>query len=159
MNSKYVFLILSIIFFVSGGAFFYLSGRNATFPKNKIIPTPTQMVVSSPTSIPIPTITIKTQSDVEQIKLALVAKHKWNPSEIIVTIRNNDGTYASGGVKEVASEVGGGYFFAAKVGEVWQIVADGNGMISCSALIPYLDYPSFLIPECYDETTGKIKQR
>jgi hypothetical protein len=117
------------------------------------------MVVSSPTSIPIPTITIKTQSDVEQIKLALVAKHKWNPSEIIVTIRNNDGTYASGGVKEVASEVGGGYFFAAKVGEVWQIVADGNGMISCSALIPYLDYPSFLIPECYDETTGKIKQR
>ncbi|NMB84101.1 hypothetical protein GYA28_02320 [Candidatus Roizmanbacteria bacterium] len=95
------------------------------------------------------------QDDTELIKNALIDKHDWNKDDIVVTVSKNDGKYASGGVREKNSEVGGGYFFAVKAEGGWKIVADGNGVIQCSSLAPYPDYPKSLISECYDETTGK----
>lgn len=97
--------------------------------------------------------------DAEKIKQALVAKHSWNADDIIVTISTNDGTYASGGVNEKDALGGGGYFFAAKKGGTWNIVADGNGTISCESLVPFPDFPSKLIPECWNESTGKVVVR
>lgn len=98
-------------------------------------------------------------NDTDAIIQALVKKHNWNSNEIEVTISKNDGTYASGGVKDKGSEVGGGYFFAVKDKGEWKIVADGNGTISCASLVPYPNYPSSMISECFDEATGKSVKR
>lgn len=108
---------------------------------------------ANPTAIP--TIAPKTVSDDELIKAALVAKNNWKSEEFEVKISKNDGKYATGGIREVGSDTGGGYFFAAKVGDEWKIVADGNGVIPCENLQEYPDYPKSLIPECFDSKTGK----
>lgn len=95
-------------------------------------------------------------NDTEEITQALIEKHPtWTADSIIVTINKNDGQYAGGGVKEKNAEVGGGYFFAVKDQGKWKIIADGNGTIDCAVLIPYPDYPTSLIPECFDMNTGK----
>ncbi len=39
------------------------------------------------------------------------------------------------------------------------IVADGNGIITCSSLAKYPDYPVSLIPECYDQQTNSTVKR
>ena len=97
------------------------------------------------------------ENDKDLLKQALFKKNNWSENDgITVTVSTNDGKYASG---MVAASGGGGYFFAAKVSNVWEIVADGNGTISCSSLTKYPDFPKNLIPECYDQTTGKPVKR
>jgi len=100
-----------------------------------------------------------TPDDLKLIEQAFVKKYNWNIDEMIITVSKNDGKYASGGVKDKNAEAGGGYFFAAKVGDHWEIVADGNGTIECSSLLPYPDFPNTLIPECYDSSTNTLRQR
>jgi len=95
----------------------------------------------------------------ELIKKALLDKHGWKTEDVVITISKNDGQYASGGVTEKNAQAGGGYFFAAKTASGWKIVADGNGTISCSSLIPYPNYPVSMIPECYDEATSQSVKR
>jgi len=92
------------------------------------------------------------------IKAALFAKNNWSKSlDVTVKVNTNDGKYASGTVN--SREGGGGLFFATKVNGEWQIVADGNGVISCSSLAGYPDYPKTLIPVCYDQKTDKLVER
>jgi len=100
-----------------------------------------------------------TENIAELIKQALIKKNNWTNADIEVTISKNEGMFVSGGVKEKSSEVGGGYFFAAKVNGEWKIVADGNGVITCESLALYPNYPVSMISECYDEKTGKTVKR
>lgn len=96
-------------------------------------------------------------NDNELIKQALFKKNNWpDDGTLTLTISTNDGKYASGGV---TAEGGGGYFYAAKVNDKWKIVADGNGVIMCTNLTAYPDYPKTLIPECFDEANGKSIKR
>ncbi len=95
-------------------------------------------------------------SDKELITQALYERNGWQTDQVTVKVKTNDGTYASG---SVTAQDGGGYFFAAKVSGIWQIVADGNGVITCASLISFPDYPKALIPECYDETSGQTVDR
>lgn len=117
-------------------------------------PTPTTEFAPLPTTDTSGTApTIATQSDADLIKAALAKKNNWPAdNDITVTVSTNDGTYASG---TAGGQGGGGFFFAKKVNGEWVIVADGNGVILCSSLTNYPDYPSSLIPECYDEVTQK----
>ena len=121
-----------------------------------VIPIITQSSMK-PTSVLTPTSTIKKESDNELIKKALFLKNKWpDDGTITVTVSTNDGKYASG---TATSQGGGGYFFAIKVNDKWEIVADGNGIIECSSLTKYPDFPKTLIPECYDSATQKSVKR
>jgi hypothetical protein len=86
--------------------------------------------------------------DAELITTALIAKNKWKDGYVTVTLKTNDGRYASGSVP-------GGYVFAAKANGNWEIVADGNGSILCSQLAKFPDFPTSLIPACYDPATQK----
>jgi len=113
----------------------------------------------------IPTITITptieqltpTVDEGELIKTALFQKNNWKDSDgITVHISTNDGKYASG---TATAQGGGGYFYAVKDNGIWIIVADGNGVIECSSLSKYFDYPKTLIPECYNSATGKSVKR
>lgn len=110
-----------------------------------------------PTPTLIPTPTISKESDNALIKKALFTKNNWtDDGSLTFTVSTNDGKYASGGV---SAQGGGGYFFAIKVNDKWEIVADGNGVILCSSLVKYPDFPKTLIPECYDDKTQKTVKR
>jgi len=50
-------------------------------------------------------------------------------------------------------------WFAAKVGEIWKLVWDGNGQLNCSDIALYPLFPKDLIPECWNEATQKIVKR
>lgn len=96
-------------------------------------------------------------NDSELIKQALFKKNNWtDDGSMTLTVSTNDGKYASGGV---TAEGGGGYFYAAKVNDAWKIVADGNGVILCTNLTAYPDYPKTLISECFDEASNKSIKR
>lgn len=113
----------------------------------------------TPSTIPSATIVNNTKSDKDLIKEALVAKHGWNADEIAVSISKNDGTYATGSVGPATPGPGGGLFFAKKVNGSWQIVWDGNGIITCDDLKNYSDFPKDLIPQCYDSASGNMVTR
>lgn len=134
----------------------YMYGKQNSQPKQSLDPTPTAAVTQE--AFPSPTVqpTASSVSDNELIKQALLQKHGWNENEITIKISTNDGKYANG---TVSAQGGGGYFYAEKVNGVWEIVADGNGVILCSALTKYPDFPKTLIPECFDQPTGKTVKR
>jgi hypothetical protein len=98
-------------------------------------------------------------NDQEQIKEALLEKNKWNSEDVEVSISENDGVYARGMVGPVGGGPGGGMWFAKNVDGTWQIVWDGNGSIMCDALEAYPDFPTDMIPECYDPVTGEMTTR
>ncbi len=101
-----------------------------------------------------------TASDEAEIAKALALKNSWPKYDNLkVTISKNDGTYASGGVREIGAETGGGMWFAKKVNGIWKIVTDGNGVTLCSSLVAYPDYPVSLIPQCYDDKKGTLISR
>lgn len=125
-------------------------------PKKQSISSTSEVSVS-PTQIP-PTPTIdETESLKQEIKLALVAEHGPNAENLDITVSKISGAYAQGGASEPG--VGGGMWFAAKVGESWKLVWDGNGIITCDDLKDYSDYPSTMIPECYDESSQDMVKR
>lgn len=95
------------------------------------------------------------ESDLELIKKALADKNEWSIENVNVTVSKNTGTHASGGVT-IKGEMGGAMFLAAKVDEEWVAVWDGNGTISCSSIEPY-DFPTDMVEECWDESTGALK--
>lgn len=68
------------------------------------------------------------------------------------------GSYAKGSVL-LKEEGGGGIWFGAKVNDVWQLVYDGNGIIPCSDLKQYPDFPSSLIPQCFDDNINMLINR
>jgi hypothetical protein len=133
----------------------------STKPNSKIEISLNSPQINQPTTIPtsntILTPTYSIEADNLLIKKALFADNNWpDDGSMTFTVSTNDGKYASGGV---SSQGGGGYFFAEKVNGKWEIVADGNGTISCSDMEKYPDFPKTLIPECYNETTQKSVKR
>ncbi len=147
------FLLGVLVILVLGGVGLgsYLLGKRTTQQG----PTPTTYV-SKESFSPAPSPTTQAVSDNELIRQALYKKNNWSEGSVTVTVSTNDGKYASG---TATANGGGGYFYAAKVNGVWEIVADGNGSILCSSLTKYPDYPKTLIPECYDQGTGKVVKR
>jgi putative hemolysin len=93
--------------------------------------------------------------DAEKIKQALIAKGL-DLTGMKVTIHKHLGKYIAGGVVPISEPGGGGYVFAAKDNGVMKIVADGNGVIMCTMLEDYPDYPSYLISACIDEAGNSI---
>ncbi|MFZ5933144.1 MAG: hypothetical protein ACOYT7_03680 [Patescibacteria group bacterium] len=101
---------------------------------------------------PVPTV-----NEVAAIKQALYLKFKADATKLDVSVNKIEGNYATGNVKDVGSEVGGGYFLAAKVSGNWVIVHDGQASPTCSQLAPY-DFPVSIVPECLDES-GRVVAR
>jgi hypothetical protein len=92
------------------------------------------------------------QTLIQAVRQALIAKHGPDAGSLTITVSKIQGDYASGGA---GSSGGGGMWFAAKAGGVWQLVWDGNGVILCTDLTSYPNFPASLIPECYDAKTNK----
>jgi len=74
----------------------------------------------------------------------------------LVTISENTGQFAKGGIKEYEA-VGGAYWIAAKTNEGWVCVYDGQSQPTCEQIAPY-NFPTDMVPECLDEN-GKVVER
>jgi len=79
-------------------------------------------------------------SDEDALKSALAAHLGANVNDLTITISQNTGSHARGGVDN-------GYFLAAKVNGQWQIVADGQGALDCQLIAQY-GFPASMVPEC-----------
>lgn len=98
----------------------------------------------------------ETATIIEAMKTAIVAKRGQSANELTYTVTKVEGLYAQGGA---SGEGGGGMWFAAKVDNVWKLVWDGNGIILCSDLTGYPDFPKSMIPECFDNIGQKMVKR
>ena len=94
-------------------------------------------------------------SDEELITQAMATKHSKTVAETDLSINENDGSYAQG-VVIFDGAVSGGWWLAAKTGDDWVIVADGNGVVQCDDLTGY-SFPTSMVPECWDETTSSLR--
>lgn len=155
---NYILGMTTVIVLIIAGFIVYQYGKQNATTKEipSVVPVTTQSP-NKPTPTVLPTSTVSKESDSTLIKKALFTKNNWpDDGTITVTVSTNDGKYASG---TATSQGGGGYFFAEKVNSQWEIVADGNGVILCSSLVKYPDFPKTLIPECWDDKTQKSVKR
>jgi hypothetical protein len=107
--------------------------------------------------IPSPTPVVDEKSVLETvIKKYIASKHNSDENSLTITVSQINENYAKGGATQ---EGGGGMWFAAKKDGVWKLVWDGNGVILCSDLSLYPDFPANMIPECWDDATQNSVQR
>jgi hypothetical protein len=142
-------VVIVLVVFGIAGLFLYSMRPKIIDEGGLTLPTP---IVSNSTNTP-----DETQSIESQIKAALVQKYGENSKDLEVTITQNLGGYTKGLVNDPAG--GGGMWFGAKVGDNWELVWDGNGIITCDDLKDYPDFPSSLIPQCFDQDSQKMITR
>ena len=114
----------------------------------------------SPTSSPEATFLgtpVPTMDNQAAIKQAVYTKFNSDASKLNVTVSKIDGNYATGGIVDVGSEVGGGYFIAAKWQGNWVIVHDGQAHPTCAQIAPY-NFPVTMVAECLN-ASGKVVKR
>lgn len=98
------------------------------------------------------------EGDAQKIREKLIEKGL-NLTNTEVVIKNHLGKFIGGSVVPINHDAGGGYVFAYKENGEIKIVADGNGIITCKQLEDFSDFPTYLIPECYDEVTSELVVR
>lgn len=134
------------------------SGQTTSTPSSS--PIATTVVVNqseeSPISSPSPSPKF-TGDDQEKIKAALAKKLGQDQDDLLVEISQNTASLAKGTIREKSSEVGGGYFLAAKAGNDWLIVYDGQSTPTCSQIAPY-DFPKEWVPECLGPSGNLVKR-
>lgn len=111
----------------------------------------TQPAPASPTVTP-------ADSIVEDIAQELSKKYNKPLNSINISVDTNTGSYAKGMIS-YEDEMGGGLWFAAKIDDAWQLVFDGNGIITCKDLSEYPSFPTSLIPQCFDESKNMLIKR
>ncbi len=156
--------LVSVLILISGGLLFWLLTNKVDFANKaslSVSPTPTLIPTVNPqtTVVPIQTISpSQVKSDLQQIKEAFAQKYSKDLAKVNVTIKDNSKPHMSGGVS-FAGEIGGGWFLAYyNNSDNWIIVADGNGTVMCDDIEPY-NFPTNMVPECWDEATSKLITR
>jgi hypothetical protein len=164
VDKKKVWIILTVVFGIILLALIgYLIYKNKSLNDelNTKTPTPTATIsttkIATMTKTPTATATVAAKTDEELIKEALATKLSSDAANLTVTISKKSAAAAFGTVS-VNGEMGGGWFVAAKAGDEWKIIADGNGTIDC-ALMDQYDIPNTVVGECYDSVTDTTKTR
>ncbi|MBU3956680.1 hypothetical protein KKI19_00140 [Patescibacteria group bacterium] len=156
-NIILLFAVVLLIVAIASGVYLWWSMKSgAPSVEPTVEPTP----IASPEVMPTPEetpIVEEIKSDLEQIKEAFAEKYNRSVEEVDASIDNNTGTYANGLVR-FAGEIGGGWWLAYNNGDGWIIVADGNGSVLCDDIEGY-DFPTDMVPECWDEATSTLIQR
>jgi hypothetical protein len=152
-----VFIGIVILLIVAGGAYYFLknNGSNLSYNYATSSPTATKTPVAGESSSPT---TASSENDllIAAVKAGLITEHGQDAASLNVTVSTIEGNYAKGMASE---QGGGGLWFAAKVNGNWNLVWDGNGIISCSVLTPYPNFPNSMIPECFDQTSNNLVTR
>lgn len=169
MNGKTTFFVIVLILLgIAGGYYlgtnykFTLQPQGAvsvtTAPAQSPTPQPTadQPLAGTPSAATVTPVD-ETATLIVAVKAGLVAEHGPDAANMTITVSKIVGNFAQGGAKEPEA-VGGGMWFAAKVGGLWKLAWDGNGTISCTSIDPY-NFPVSMIPECWNDATQKIVTR
>lgn len=147
-------VLITILLIGSVGVLAYFLGKGSFGLLNVTSPSPS----SSPTSQLQPPSTLAPVVDeTEAIKEAIYKLLGSDASVVNVTISKNTGTHATGGAVDWASEVGGGYWIAAKSAGEWVGVYSGQSQPTCIQIDPY-NFPTSMVPECLDGL-GKVITR
>lgn len=158
MNSK-ILLIITAFILIAGGAYYMGTKKPQILETEVATPTPTTEVTETRPSVSTPTAT-PTVDERETLKTVikqqLVVKHGSIANEMTISVSKVSSNYASGGA---SASGGGGGWFAAKVDGAWKLVWDGNGVILCKDLVAYPEFPREMIPECYNDATGRTVTR
>ncbi len=149
-------MTLAIVAIVAGGGILLWSTKS-DLPSAEPTTTPTLTPEVTPTAEVTVPVEEEGKTDLEQIKEAFAEKYSKPIGDVDASISENTGTYAKGGVK-FAGEIAGAWWLAYNDGEDWIIVADGNGSVICADIEPY-DFPTDMVPECWDEDAGKLIYR
>lgn len=117
-----------------------------------------KMIVTVKISTPLTPIPTVDEASVLRyvIKKYIALKHKSDENSLTITVSKIEGNYAQGSVSE---EGGGGMWFAEKNEGAWMLVWDGNGTIECSTFKLYPNFPTSMIPECYDSSKQETVKR
>lgn len=148
---KYVIAIFVTAVVVFLGATIYYKGL-PVFPSYNKTPASTESAALAQTPNPLPVVD-ESEALISAMRDALIVKHGTSAGLLNITVSKMEGDYASGGA---SGQGGGGMWFAAKVGEIWKLVWDGNGIITCTDIAPYPLFPKDLIPECWNTNTDKM---
>lgn len=141
MKNTLIGLVLGLI--IAMWAFYVYTQEPRSKSTTKAQPTPTIEINPTPGSRP----------DEELITEALALKYNLAYAEVHTIFSDIELPYAAG----TASFSGeGGWFLAYKEGDLWKIVADGNGTVSCELVAPY-SFPGSMVPECVDKN-GNLKK-
>jgi hypothetical protein len=151
-----IILVLIVLGLVGYGAYYLgiRSNKNQTQVANQ----------TTTTSVSTPTETIETQAPaqdetatiISDVRKGLITEHGQNAASLNITVSKIEGDYAQGAASE---QGGGGMWFAAKVNGVWKLVWDGNGTIQCSNVAPYPNFPTSMIPQCWNDSDQSIVKR
>jgi hypothetical protein len=154
MKKAYIFGVTAVLVLAACAVGVFVLGTQS---KINVVAKPAVDIIPTVTEIPETPTVDESDALKDIIKSALVAKHGNVAEELTVTVKNIvGGDYAQG---EASATGGGGLWFAAKVKGNWMLVWDGNGIIRCSDLTKYPEYPKTMIPQCYNDTTDKMVVR
>lgn len=156
---KNFFGLVLVVVLVAGGMFsIYYFGFSKQKSQNRVpVVSATPTVTSAFVEVSPTTKKEGFEEIAAEVKKAIVAKHGQTAQSLNVTVASVEGYYAKGGASVV--DAGGGMWFAAKTADGWQLVWDGNGIITCDSLTDYPYFPVILIPQCYDEDSQKMIER
>ncbi len=164
MNSDRLFalfgkiaLVAVLLVAVSAGAFYLgtksnqpLSAQSSSEKQLNNQPSVAASQISPAENLtPTPTIDETTVLKVA-IKNDLIAEHGSDASALTITVSKIEGDFASG---DASAQGGGGMWYAVNVNGTWKLVWDGNGEILCSTVAPYPNFPTDMMPECWDDKT------
>ena len=151
-NITIVLLLVILVAVISGGGVYLWQHNTETNNSSLQIDVPAQQEATDVAAVKEETtVQLPVKSDKEMISEAMATKYNKPVADADLTINENDSQYAQGLVK-FAGEIAGGWWLAAKTSGDWVIVADGNGVVMCSDIAPY-NFPTSMVPECWDETT------
>lgn len=134
-----------------------LSACSLNINLNQSSPTPYNQQPTEPTQITQPqnTPTSNLPTIEEQLTLFFATKFSRPQEEAILTVSQNTGTHATGGIK-FEGDIAGGMWLAHNDSGNWIVDYDGNGTIACEKVEPF-NYPSSIITECWDENTNNVR--
>lgn len=101
---------------------------------------------------------IDLEKDLELIKQALVSKDGIDLDLVDVSVSSRVDNFVSGSISPKEEGIGGAYFFAVKINDIWKILASGNGEIKCEYIKDYPNFPISMIPSCVSED-GELERR
>ncbi len=142
---KIGFFVLFIVTLVFVGYYAYSYGKNQNSEEEKVSTTQAT-----------PTVTVPQEEEEEMIKEAIYEKMESDETKLSITINSIEGDYAKGGIKELDTEVGGGYFLAAKKNGNWIIVHDGQASPFCTDLEDY-NFPLVMVSECLNSQGAPVQ--
>jgi hypothetical protein len=154
-NGGISLLTLILISVIAAGGYYILIYQ----PQKSPVPADLTIQQITPSANPsvMPSATVdETETIKSAVKSAIVAKRGVSANELTYTVSEIIGNYARGGA---SAQGGGAMWFAAKLNGTWTLVWDGNGVILCTDIAGYPDFPKTMIPECYNEQTKKTVTR